>query len=465
MSTKRYIFFRTAILLFFIVIYSCSDDSPDDSTTYSTPVEIKSYLEEHLTDGQLTYDTNGSAIRKDQLIIQFINPGDFPSFAEKEQFLIEAGDEIAVGLVESVTPCMCGDQLVVVGLDPDIVEAEGGVEEVAEKIKTANGGVVETTKNFIITNELEDYQNSDENDLLGFTDFYNDEIIIAIIDSGFESLLTREDGTPYADLSLRMSEEIYTNLCLEKQLDQTNSVFYGYDLVSNNNNPYDIHSHGTHVTSIIVSELDKIAGNLDEEVIPYYLLPVRTHNAEGISSYFNSLCAMYFAIEMGANVINCSWGFYGLDEDELMKQALTYALASDVIVVAALGNDVGDIVNHPHIPSSFANMQNVIAVGAFEGSADNYQLAPFSNYLSSQNAVLLAPGTNISAAAPAWFGSDTMQKTGTSMATPHVTAAVAYLLAQGNSIEEVKSILFQNGDQFEQDGNNYVVYNADIYFP
>lgn len=89
------------------------------------------------------------------------------------------------------------------------------------------------------------------------------------------------------------------------------------------------------------------------------------------------------------------------------------------IFVVAAGNDGTDVGNH--CPARYSlDFDNVITVGA----VDKYDLpAEFSNY--GQAVDVCAPGVSIRSCVP---GNAYALKSGTSMATPHVSAAVAMLI-------------------------------------
>jgi subtilisin family serine protease len=75
--------------------------------------------------------------------------------------------------------------------------------------------------------------------------------------------------------------------------------------------------------------------------------------------------AIYYATDMGADVLNLSWGFdldaldaAGVVEVAVITDAINYAVSQGVIVVASVGNSGGEAVRFP------ASMPSTIAVGA-----------------------------------------------------------------------------------------------------
>lgn len=92
-----------------------------------------------------------------------------------------------------------------------------------------------------------------------------------------------------------------------------------------------------------------------------------------------------YAADMGAQVINCSWG--GTTDNPGGQEMIQYCLAKGALVVAASGNEglfTGDV---PHYPSSFDGLLSVGSCGN-SGSPSS-----FSNY--GYDVTTYAPGENI----------------------------------------------------------------------
>jgi cerevisin len=120
------------------------------------------------------------------------------------------------------------------------------------------------------------------------------------------------------------------------------------------------------------------------------------------------------------SVINLSLGG---STNLAMDQAVTKAVAANVHVVVAAGNDNVDAKN-----TSPARAPNVITVGATSITDMRWQWNSFQGSNFGPLVDIFAPGDLITSA---WIGSNTAinRITGTSMATPHVSGLVAYLLA------------------------------------
>jgi flagellar hook assembly protein FlgD len=141
-----------------------------------------------------------------------------------------------------------------------------------------------------------------------------------------------------------------------------------------------------------------------------------------------------WAVDHGAQVINLSLGSAGYDQ--LETDAVAYAVANDVLVVAAAGNDGTSTPNYP------AALPNVVAVGATDAAG---QRASFSQHGSW--VTVAAPGTDITGTAPVagsdFFSPEYDVSNGTSFSTPLVSAEAALLWSSGVSVtaDEVRAAI------------------------
>ncbi|WMW24975.1 S8 family serine peptidase [Methanolobus sediminis] len=182
----------------------------------------------------------------------------------------------------------------------------------------------------------------------------------------------------------------------------------GYDYVNGDNNPMDDNSHGTHVAGTILG-IDNEIGVLG--VAPntgFYAL--KAADSTGYCSYSDIIASINWAVNNNADVITMSLGG---SYSSTLKAACDNAYASGVVVVAAAGNTGGSVI----YPAGF---DSVIAVAATDSSNNR---ASWSSY--GPQVELSAPGVSIYSTMP---GSSYGYKSGTSMATPHVTGVVALLL-------------------------------------
>ncbi len=113
-----------------------------------------------------------------------------------------------------------------------------------------------------------------------------------------------------------------------------------------------------------------------------------------------------------ADVISMSLG--GPSGTVELQNAINHALAYNVVVVAATGNDAAPSPSYP------AAYPGVIKVGAVDSSN---AIAWFSN----RGETILAPGVNVEST---WLGGTYNTISGTSMATPHVAGVAALAWAK-----------------------------------
>ncbi|WMW22865.1 S8 family serine peptidase [Methanolobus mangrovi] len=183
----------------------------------------------------------------------------------------------------------------------------------------------------------------------------------------------------------------------------------GYDYVNDDNYPMDDHSHGTHVAGTVLG-IDNEIGVLG--VAPnagFYAL--KAADSTGYATYSDIIASINWAVNNGADVITMSLGG---SPSSTLEAACDNAYNSGVVVVAAAGNSGGAVI-YP------AGYDSVIAVSATDS---NNVKASWSSY--GPEVELAAPGVSIYSTMP---GSSYGYKSGTSMATPHVTGVVALLLS------------------------------------
>lgn len=187
----------------------------------------------------------------------------------------------------------------------------------------------------------------------------------------------------------------------------------------------DKNGHGTHVAGIIVAD-----GGADSKGV-YGVAPEASLFAYKVCGN-NGSCwsddiaaAIMTAADQGANVINLSLG--GDTESSLIKNAVSYAVGKNTLVVAASGNDGPDIgtIDYPG-----AN-PDVVAVGAFDV---NFGMADWSSRgINSTTTLGVIEDGDIEFAAPGvivestWKDGGYVILSGTSMSTPHVSGLAAKL--------------------------------------
>jgi subtilisin family serine protease len=203
------------------------------------------------------------------------------------------------------------------------------------------------------------------------------------------------------------------------------------------NDPLDRHGHGTHVAGIIAAIANNgkgIAGVAYNSRIMALRAAYMDESGEGILESVDAVQAILYAAENGAKVINISWGDYV--ESNLIKDAISIASSRGAIICASAGNDNTGNRIYPAASDNPA----IIAVGSTDKN-DNW--ATFSNY--GKWVHVSAPGRDIYSTTP---GNTYGYLSGTSMATPHVSALAAMIISASPGINplEVKARIMNSVD-------------------
>lgn len=272
---------------------------------------------------------------------------------------------------------------------------------------------------------------------------------VCIIDTGLDT-----DHEDLADRLLLTPGEIPGN-GIDDDHDGFVDDVYGWDFsgdvqgtpsdVAPDNDVSDPIGHGTHVGGTVAATVNNgigIAGVCDS---------ARIFSAKIFPNAFFSVAAeaVYYAVLRGARVVNMSWG--GAYPSNALQDALQYAHARGVVLVASMGNSGREEVFYP------SGYPETIAVGATNATD---HLADFSTY--GQQIDVVAPGEDVLSLRAAGtdlyadggepnihiIGDKYYIASGTSMSSPHVTGVVAALLsiAPGLSNERIREILTTTAD-------------------
>lgn len=175
----------------------------------------------------------------------------------------------------------------------------------------------------------------------------------------------------------------------------------------------DNNGHGTHVSGIIAAELNGVG--VVGVAYQAKIMPIKTMDRSGEGTDDVIADGIVWAADHGAKIINLSLG--SDTQEEVLKEAVQYAIDRGCLVVAAGGNKE-DSTNLTTITYPAADPQ-VLAVTATDA---NDNLASFS--LTGPNAGIAAPGTHI--VSDYWDnGSGYATIDGTSMAAPFVSGVAA----------------------------------------
>jgi hypothetical protein len=212
--------------------------------------------------------------------------------------------------------------------------------------------------------------------------------------------------------------------------------YRGWDFVADRPNLSDDGGHGTHVAGIIGARADngvEVAGLASGAE----LIPVRALG-EQFGSTSDVVAGLTYAInEYGTRIVNLSLA--GSSYSQLM--AIAFCSNPNVLFVAAAGNDGRDVDAQPTYPCAY-DLPNVLCVGATD---ERDHLASFSNH-GPGTVQIAAPGVSIVSTG---FGASIQTYSGTSQATPMVSAAAALVLqrAPGLTAAEIKAVLLNTADR------------------
>jgi len=202
--------------------------------------------------------------------------------------------------------------------------------------------------------------------------------------------------------------------------------------------------HGTHVSGTIGGRANNAIGVMGvcskiQIINAKFLGPQGGSTADAVKAtdYMTDLKTRH-----GLNMVatNNSWGGGGFSQS--LKDAIDRSGDAGILFVAAAGNDGDNNDQTPHYPGSYSS-PNIISVAAI-GSGG--LLASFSNY-GLTTVDLGAPGVGIFSTVPVQQGGQVVSGyasySGTSMATPHVTGAVALYasLHPGTSAAKIKKAI------------------------
>ncbi|HYH01684.1 MAG TPA: S8 family peptidase, partial [Bacillota bacterium] len=225
------------------------------------------------------------------------------------------------------------------------------------------------------------------------------------------------------------------------------------DLVNERPLPYDDNGHGTHVAGIIAGNGTASRGKYVGVAPEARIVAVKVLDKEGSGNTSDVIAAIEWCIEnqkaYNIKAINLSLGSAAQDssrEDPLCR-AVAIAWSKGIVVCTAAGNDGPDsrTINTPGISPVAITVGNLDDQDTEDLNDDSISESS-SRGPTIDNVVkpdLLAPGTNIMSLRN---GRGYRSLSGTSMATPMVTGAVAQIFQKWPSLkpDQVKQLLRTN---------------------
>ncbi|WP_333006311.1 S8 family peptidase [Lysinibacillus sp. IITD104] len=223
--------------------------------------------------------------------------------------------------------------------------------------------------------------------------------------------------------------------CNYHHIDLKDRIIGGYNFTKESNGDSsifeDFNGHGTHVAGTIAASINGIGivGVAPEAS----LLILKVLDYKGSGTLASLVKAIDYAINWTGpnnekvNVLSLSLGLSSSKEN--LHNVIKQAVSNDIAVVVASGNEGdGDLSTDEY--SYPAGYEEVIAVGATD---KNNKIANFTN--TNKEVDIYAPGVDIRST---YLNKDYADLSGTSMAAPHVTGALALLINKYKNLKKSK---------------------------
>ncbi|HJV44583.1 MAG TPA: S8 family serine peptidase [Bacillota bacterium] len=221
---------------------------------------------------------------------------------------------------------------------------------------------------------------------------------------------------------------------VDETLHSLNSMFIpGLNLVQPGNTPHDDHGHGTSVVGALVgADQDKWKSQIK-------IMPIKVLDQDAYGDPQTVAEGIRLAVDKGARILVLSLADPIYSKE--LEEAVQYAESKGSLVIAAAGNDGGDVA----YPAAFPT---VLSVGAVD---HNQKLLSYSNKGPELKVVSL--GENIETITR---GGRAIQESGTSMAAPQVARVAAKVWIENPKLTpfQVRHIIEATADPLDKEGWN-----------
>ena len=293
-------------------------------------------------------------------------------------------------------------------------------------------------------------------------------VLVAIIDTGIWYYHSDLSGNMWTNLG-----EIPNNGIDDDENGYIDD-YYGFNFDAHTSDPIDENGHGTHVSGTVAG--DGTGGVLTGVAPEAHLMAIRVLDEVGWGEEANVWEAIEYAVDMGADILHGSIGWYHLihlPDRAAWRDVCSYALAADVILSFSGGGGrpsywPPDVITTPgDVPPPWLHpgqtleggLNSMMTVGATGYYNDDYayfssngpvswqSVPPWYDYPYAPGMGLIdpdicAPGVNInSTIMGGGYSGETWS--GTSMAAPHNSGLIALLLSCNSALTppEIDSII------------------------
>lgn len=291
------------------------------------------------------------------------------------------------------------------------------------------------------------------------------KIVVAIIDTGIDYTHLEVRDNLWINKGETGSLKNNSLTCSDKScngIDDDGNGFIddviGWDFVHEVPLPYDTHGHGTHIAGIIAgSSANGIGSSGVCPTASIMALKYYDNSGIGYNNLQNTVRAIHYAVNNGANIINYSGG--GSDPSLAERIAIEDAQQHGVLFIAAAGNDGHNNDLQPYYPASYG-IDNIISVASI---TKNDQLLPSSNFGHTVN--VGAPGLSILSSLP---GEKFGTMSGTSQATAFVTGTAALIASQLEGpfdYKKVKRLILEGAKPLKGNESFKILSSGLLYVP